>query len=270
MPTRKPTPDPSSEAGAYYAAQQGLQAREDNASHAAGAPTYETADAVIANNQSGGAGYFAEAHHTASLNIDANYKDIHVSADRLGSTAFGSPDIVLNNGDKFNPKFYDSAEGSYRAGAETVGEGSNVAAKYAGQTIIVPSDQLEQVQKEHQQSIADAEALDDVARVQALNSIKFDDHINHGGVESIPLSYADAQTGAEGIRQGDLPGYVGEESTLLGASGEGALWSASIALAATMGPQLVRDAADVLRGKISPDEAAARARQSFSDARTRS
>lgn len=270
MQTRKPTSDPSSDAGGYAAAQQGQQAREDNASHAAGAPTYEAADAVIANNQSGGAGYFAEAHHTASLNIDANFKDIHVSADRLGSTAFGSPDIVLNQGDKFNPKFYDTAEGSYKAGADMVGEGSDVAAKYAGQTIIVPSDQLEQVQAEYQRAIADAAAQGDVARVQALESIKFDDHIHHGGVESMPLSYADAQAGAEGIRHGDLPGYVGEDSTLLGTGGEGALLAASIALAATMGPQLVRDAADVLRGKLSQAEAAARMQRSFGDARTRS
>lgn len=101
--------DISSDAGAYAAGLQGEQSREAGSAFGEAAPIYERADPVIANNQNGGAGFFAEAHHTASLNIDANYKDLAVNADRLGSTAFGSPDIVLNNGEKFNPKFYDTA-----------------------------------------------------------------------------------------------------------------------------------------------------------------
>lgn len=267
---RRPTSDPTSDAGAYGAALHGQDAAQSKANYAAGEPTYATAESVIAQNQSGGAGYFAEAHHTASLNIDATHKGLDISADRLGSTAFGSPDIVLNNGDKFNPKFYATAEGSYAAGAETVGDGSGVTAKYAGQTIIVPSDQLEQVQTLHASAISAAVADGNLAEVQALRSIDFNDHILHGGVASIPLTYADAQAGAETIRQGDLPGYVGEDATLLGAGSEGALFAASIALAATMGPQLARDAADVLRGNLTFDDATSRLRQSFGDARTRS
>lgn len=244
-----------------------MNARE---AYTSGAPTYDAAHNVIANNESGGAGYFAEAHHTASLNIDANYKDVPVSADRLGSTAFGSPDIRLNNGDLFNPKFYATAGESYGAGAQLVGSGVDVTAKYAGQTIIVPSDQLQQAQHMHQQAIAVAMAHHDVARTHALQSVSYDDHIHHGGVESQRLSYAEAHAGAEEIRNGYLPDYVGADSPLLGTGGEGALLAASIALATTIGPQLVKDAADVFRRKLSPDDAKDRIQAAFSDARTKS
>jgi hypothetical protein len=270
MPTTTQTRDNSSDAGAYAAGLEGEQARAAGAAFGEGAPIYEGAKPVIANNENGGAGFFAEAHHTASLNIDANYKDLSVNAERLGSTAFGSPDIVLNNGEQFNPKFYDTASGSYSAGAELVDNGSGLAAKYAGQTIIVPSDQLDAVQNLHAEAIRDAYAQNEVAKAHALESISYDDHIHSGGVKSQPLTYAEAQAGADGIRHGDLPGYVGDDTGLFGTAGGSAMLAASIALATTIGPQLVGDAAKVLRGQLTTDEAIARLHRSFGEAHTRS
>lgn len=262
--------DISSDAGAYATGLQGEQSRAAGEAFDEGAPIYERADAPIANNQNGGAGFFAEAHHTASLNIDANYKDVSVSADRLGSTAFGSPDIVLNNGEQFNPKFYDTASGSYHAGAELVDDGSGLAAKYAGQTILVPSDQLGEAQQMHAHAIQEAYDQGDATKAHALESVRYDDHIHSGGVESQPLTYEGAHAGADGIRHGDLPGYVGEDTGLFGTAGESAMLAASIALATTIGPQLVGDAAKVLRGQLTTDEAIARLQRSFGDAQTRS
>lgn len=276
MRTNAQQRDISGDSGAYAAGIEGEQSRAAGTAFVEGAPIYDRADAVISNNQSGGAGFFAEAHHTASLNIDANYKDASVNAERLGSTAFGSPDIVLSNGDKFNPKFYDTASGSYHAGAELVDDGSGLAAKYAGQTILVPSDQLAEAQQLHSQAISDALASGDTARAQALESIRYDDHIHSDGVESQPLTYDGAQAGAEGIRSGDLPDYVGADTGLFGTAGESAMLAASIALATTIGPQLVSDAASVVRGmrgkkgELTADEAIARLQSSFNDARTRS
>lgn len=262
--------DVSTDAGAYAAGQQGEQAKAAGAAYGEGEPIYERAHDPIANNHNGGAGFFAEAHHTASLNIDANYKDLSVNADRLGSTAFGSPDIVLNTGDQFNPKFYDTASGSYHAGAELIDSGSGLAAKYAGQTILVPSDQLAEAQQSHTQAIRDALDHGDTAKAHALGSVRYDDHIHSGGVESQPLTYEGAQAGADGIRHGDLPSYVGEDTGLFGTAGESAMLAASIALATTIGPQLVGDAAKVLRGQLTADEAIARLQRSFGDAHTRS
>ena len=262
--TRQPHRDTSTDAGAYAAGLSGAQAYQHQQAFDSGAPTYDAAHNVIANNASGGAGYFAEAHHTASLNIDANHQDLGTSAERLGSTAFGSPDIVVD-GVQFNPKFYESAQQSYQEGAQLVGEGDAIAAKYAGQTIIVPADQLAQAQQLHTEAIAQAYAANDLPRAQALESIDYADHITQGGAESLPLTYAEAQEGAHSIRDGALPDYVGADSSVLGNAGEGALLAASIALATSIGPQLMTDVANAARGKLSRKELAARLQQSLAD-----
>ena len=268
MQVTKQKPDAGAEAGTYAAGLAGQHAYRDQLAFEAGAPTFDAAHNVIANNDSGGAGYFAEAHHTASLNIDANYQGLGTSAERLGSTVFGSPDIIVD-GVQFNPKFYQSAHESYNAGAQLVGEGDTITAKYAGQTIIVPSDQLAQAQQLHSQAIEQAYAESDLPRAHALESIQYADHIDHGGAQSLPLSYAEAQEGAGGIRDGVLPSYVGEDSTLLGNAGEGALLAASIALATSIGPQLMADVADVVRGKITGDELAERLKNILANAQAK-
>lgn len=270
MQSKNSTRDITSDAGAYAASVQGEQAKAEGEAYDTGAPTFDKAHPVIAENQSGGAGYFAEAHHTASLNIEANYKHMSVSAERLGSTAFGSPDIVLNTSGKFNPKFYDTASGSYHAGAELIGDGGGLVAKYAGQTIIVPADQLAETQQLHRQAIGDAFDQGDIDKAHALESVQYEDHIHSGGVESIPLTYADAQAGTDGIRHNVLPEYVGEDTSLLGTSGENALLAASIALATTICPQVIGDVAQVLRGKLTKEDAIARLQSSFKDAHIRS
>ncbi len=264
MQTIKQHEDASTDTGAYAAGLAGQQAYHAQQAFNTGAPTYDTAENVIANNASGGAGYFAEAHHTASLNIDANYQHLGTSAERVGSTAFGSPDIVVD-GVQYNPKFYESAQQSYQAGAQLVGEGDTIAAKYVGQTIIVPADQLAQAQQLHAEAIAQAYAANDLPTAKALESISYVDHIAHGGAQSLPLTYAEAQEGAQGIREGTLPGYVGADSSVLGNAGEGALLAASIALATSIGPQLLVDVADAVRGNLSRKEVAARLKENLAD-----
>lgn len=261
-------PDASSDAAAFAAAVSGQRAHTNQQAFDAGAPQYDAAHNVIANNVSGGAGYFAEAHHTASLNIDAAYEGLSVHADRLGSTAFGSPDIVVD-GMQFNPKFYQSAADSYNAGAQLVGDGAGIAAKYAGQTIIVPADQLASAQQIHSQAVVDAYASGDLPKAHALESIQYADHITHGGAHSLPLSYADAQEGAHGIRDGILPDYVGHDSTLFGTAGEGAILAASIALAASVGPQLLGDVGNVVRGKLTLQQVVDRLQGSMQTQQTR-
>lgn len=264
MQTIRQHDDASSDAGTYAAGLDGRQAYDEQQAFVEGKPIYDAAENVIAKNASGGAGYFAEAHHTASLNIDANHQHLGTRAERVGSTAFGSPDIVVD-GVRYNPKFYESARQSYQAGAQPVDDGDSITAKYAGQTIIVPADQLAQAQQLHAEAIAQAYAANDLPTVKALESISYADHIAHGGAQSLPLTYAEAQEGAQGIREGTLPGYVGADSSVLGNAGEGALLAASIALATSIGPQLLVDVADAVRGKLSRKEIAARLKESLAD-----
>ena len=250
--------DDSADASAVAAGIYGTQ--EKSADHAYGqaAPIYDEAEKEIANNVKGGAGYFAEAHHTASFNVDAQAEDLPVRADRLGSHEFGSSDILLDNDEAYNPKFYHTAEDSYRAGAELISDDIGQHAKYAGQTILVPSDQLDNVRDLRRENIDAALVSGDTSRADALETIRFDDHIHSEGVESIPLSYDDAQRGAEGIRDGALPDYAGDDTGLFSTGAEGALLAATIALVTSIGPLLIGDAAKVARGKMTAEQAAGR------------
>lgn len=254
----------------FVAAQSGETARSADEAHREAHGIFENAESVIANNEHGGAGYFAEAHHTASLNIDAAAAGTSVRAERLGSTEFGSADILLDDGAAYNPKFYATAKQSYDAGAELVGSGEEMSAKYAGQTIIVPADQIDSVRQYHREAIDLAIADGDVVRREALKAVTFSDRIVHQGVSSQPLTYDEAQAGAETIRKGELPAYAGEDATLFEAGAEGALFASTIALATTVAPQLFRDVVRVAKGELGSEVAIERLKLSFSDAQTRS
>lgn len=225
----------STDASAFVGANHGQTAADAGQRYQAGGHAFDDARAVIVENKSGGAGFYAEAHHTASFNIHADAEGGGTAATRLGSTEWASADIELGSGEQYNPKFYATARESYQAGAEIV----DGQAKYAGQTIIVPADQLEDVERLHREQIHQAQVAGDTERVKTLESLRFDDHIDANGAASAPLTYAEAQEGAEQMRAGELPEYAGEQLDLGEAVGEGALLAAGIALAVSAAPQLV-------------------------------
>ena len=66
MQSKKDKLESSTEASTYAAGLKGQQGYNEHVAFGAGAPIYDATHNVIANNDSGGAGYFAEAHHTAS------------------------------------------------------------------------------------------------------------------------------------------------------------------------------------------------------------
>jgi hypothetical protein len=261
---RDTTSDAMAAGGALHGQAEGAQA----AAYAQAAPTFTDADPVIRNNAAGGAGYFAEAHHTASFNVDAGAKERGEHAERLGSTAFGSPDIRMDDGSTYNPKYYSTAEASYSAGAEVAQDDAGWQAKYAGQTILVPSDQLHDIQDLHARDIAAAQAAGDHTRVEALNSIQFRDHIDHQGVQSQPLSYAEAHQGADHFRDGVLPAYAGEDTNALEAGAEAGLLSAVIALATTLGPGLIGDLRKLHAKELTKDQVTHRLAAALAEART--
>lgn len=101
--------------------------------------------AKISGNLNGGAGYFAETHHAASFNVNQADAGLEDRATLINSNPFGSVDILTDSGVAANPKFYATASESYAAGAQLVEHDSDITAKYAGQDIIVPQDQLSEV-----------------------------------------------------------------------------------------------------------------------------
>lgn len=165
--------------------------------------------AKISGNVNGGAGYFAETHHAASFNVNQADAGLEDRATLINSHAFGSIDILTDSGVAANPKFYATASESYAAGAQLVEQDADITAKYAGQSIIVPQDQLDEVSRLHQQQLDWAQQTGNAAQFDALSSIRFSDHVvSSNGVASSPLTYQDAQLGAEQVRQGVLPEYA--------------------------------------------------------------
>lgn len=214
--------------------------------------------AQIDNNLNGGAGYFAETHHAASFNVNQANAGLDEEAALVSSRDFGSVDIQTDAGVAANPKFYSSAEQSFSAGAILDTGGSELVAKYAGQQIIVPQDQLSEVLRLHQQHLDAAYASGDIAQYNALNSISFSDHIvGVNGVGSTPLTYQEAQTGTEQFRHSELPDYA-HHSTLLdhtSAIGESALLSVGLVSVIELAPALVKVLSKVSTNEITLNQA---------------
>lgn len=207
----------------------------------------------ISNNINGGTGYFAETHHAASFNVNQANAGLSDHAILVNSRDFGSIDILTDSGIGANPKYYATAEQSYAAGAELVGHDGDVAAKYAGQHIIVPKDQLTSVLQLHEQQLDLAQQAGDIARFHALSSISFGDHLlSVNGVASTPLSYQEAQQGAEHIRHGFFPEYA-QPLTLqdnLAATGKATLMSVVVVTAVELAPILTHVMSSVASGQL--------------------
>lgn len=216
--------------------------------------------AKISGNINGGAGYFAETHHAASFNVNQADAGLEDRATLINSNTFGSIDILTDSGVAANPKFYATASESYGAGAQLVEQDSDITAKYAGQDIIVPQDQLSEVLRLHQQQLDWAQQTGNVAQFDALSSIRFSDHVlSSNGVASSPLTYQEAQLGAEQIRQGALPEYA-QPVTLqddLVATGEAALMSVVFVTAVELAPTLTRVMSNVASGQLALTDAGA-------------
>ena len=252
---------PTSDASAFAAAMQADEAaQQDHAFELAG-QEFVSANGEISGNLKGGAGYFAEVHHTASYNIAADAAGQTQMADRLDSHVYASVDIATPDDRDFNPKYYATPQGSYHAGMVLEPDDT---AKYAGQTIVVPPEQLVQVQTMHDADMQAAMMDGDQSRLEALQSVQFSDHVTGvDGVASQPLSYMDAQQGAESMRQGLLPGWVGESMSLPMEALDGALISAGMYAGVQLAPALLRMAGDLARGQHDKNSVSFEAKAAF-------
>ena len=222
------------------------------------------AENLRADQDDAGVGSLAQAHHALSLHLQAesSRQPVDAPAQRVGNTVWGAPDLYAGE-QKYTVQFCDAAYASYSVGATMVGNGTDLVAQHAGQVILVPADQLAQVQHLHSQAIADAWFPGGVHRMQALKSLQFADHIRHAEAQSIPLTYADAAARAEGIRDALRPDFLGNGGSLLGESGDAPLRQVSIALATLVGPALMVDVGDALRGTLTAADVSQRLQQAL-------
>lgn len=205
--------------------------------------SFDSHTAEISNNLSGGAGYFAETHHTASFNVNQINEHLGDRAVQLDSRDFGSVDIKTDSGQLYNPKYYATADQSYYAGAEIIESPDGVVAKYAGQHIVVPSDQLEQVLQEHHSALALAQSQGNTDYYNALSSIDFTDRVvGDNGITSTPLTYHEAREGMAAMQHDDMPTYAHQSNIAddMFATAEGAVMAVGMVTAIELAPALVK------------------------------
>jgi len=101
-----------------------------------------------------GHGYFAEVHHTATYNLNATEAGINAHATRLDSYDRGSPDIGDDAGRLYNLKFCASPMETLKAALDKP--------EYAGQILVAPSEQLQEIEAHKERLYEQALANGDI------------------------------------------------------------------------------------------------------------
>lgn len=151
-------------------------------------------------------GFYAEAFHSGSFNINAALKKSKYSTNLLNSNEAGSVDIESNWGENFSSKYYKTAKGSLDAQAKTFkGEGYTNSA-YEGQKRLIPSDQLDDAKVEGIRKISkETGNRQDVANRYQETTDNLTDRIRApDGTESTPLTKEEANEWARGVKKNDI------------------------------------------------------------------
>lgn len=200
------------------------------------------------------AGFRAEVHHEATFNANAARKGVSVRAERPKGN--GPADIHLKQGDQVVAK---AQVKNCKTAARTTKAVS--AKKYDGQQKIVPSDQVEGVQR-----IAGKRGVDGLGeRNYADTNKSAAARLEHDGAASKPLTYEGAQSKALGARM--LVGEVGTAARSGAQSGAmvgGAMSAVGNIMAVKNGEKTVLEAT----GAVAKDAALAAAGGAVSAAAT--
>ena len=199
-----------------------------------------------ANNHVGQlSGFYAEAFHAGSFNVNAAKAGSEYRAFREGSTANGSSDIGTNWGEDYGSKYNKTPQQSVARQAEAA-SGTEGVSKYDGQSRLIPSDQLDEGR-----SIADAKVAKEVARGNADTAARYDetganltDRVRApDGTESKPLTKAEADQWAQDAKDGNVRHFeINNEVFLkehLAQIGKAAGGAAAIAVALQLAPVVV-------------------------------
>lgn len=236
-------------------------------------------------------GDVAEFWHTGTFNIDASLKG---STDRVyvdRSHDFASADISSNFGKVFGLKYYADGQASARAQATSVFQrfkeyqskgGTDSLEKflkdrnfsndsvlndpiYSGQIRIIPRDQLEEATKwlERMIKTESARRPEQVYRYEETLRLLKDRLSNDKGVESIPLTKAEAEALARVAKEGKISaeelGLTTEElmqyEYVLQQSLKAGLTSATITLVLKVAPEIIKSIDYLIKqGKINKED----------------
>lgn len=189
-----------------------------------------------------GHGFYAEVHHTATRNLNGFEAGSDVHATRFGSNELGSPDIGLDSGEQYNLKYYKTASETLKAAINK--------AEYAGQILVPPSDQLDDIQSLRAQWYEQAVERGDTDLAQRLDTLHVSSSVEgHDDIAGDALSYSEAQDGAHLVRDGGSPDFAdpyGWDDL-----GEHSADAAGLALAANLLPDMANEIKAAWHGKKS-------------------
>jgi len=175
-----------------------------------------------------GHGYFAEVHHTATYNLNATEAGINAHATRLDSYDRGSPDIGDDAGRLYNLKFCASPMETLKTALDKP--------EYAGQILVAPSEQLQEIEAHKERLYEQALANGDIDYAQRIENLQVSEGVGGGGITSAPLTYSDAKDQADLIRSGGTPDFA--NSYGVEDLGERSLEAAGISIAVSLLPEI--------------------------------
>ncbi|XWN36818.1 MAG: hypothetical protein ROO71_12755 [Balneola sp.] len=162
-------------------------------------------------------GFYAEAYHPGSFNINAAKNQSSFNTFREGSTANGSSDIGTSWGEKYGAKYNNTHQRSLGRQAE-VSSNQEGTSKYSGQERLIPSDQLTDAQKAARDKVAkelSEENAETAARYKETGDRLTDRLRAPDGTESKPLTKPDADQWAKDAKNGNVRHFEIQNEVLL-------------------------------------------------------
>ena len=170
-------------------------------------------------------GDIAEVWHGGTFNINSAQKSSAAHAEVPRSQDLGSPDIVLDSGEKYQLKYYKTAKKSAEAQATSYKQAANKpstkkgateriesgkvsenAPVYEGQDRIIPSDQLKDAEQILDKKIAkeSVNRPEETGRYQDTRDHITDKIENDEGVSSTPLTKEKSEEIAKDAKKGEV------------------------------------------------------------------
>ena len=198
------------------------------------------------------AGFYAEAFHVGSFNINSAKNNSSYLATLENSNELASVDISTNWGDDYSLKYYKNAKQSLDKQAETLEGPGFPDSKYVGQKRLIPSDQLEEAKNEATKKIAKEVNRPDVAKRYQETKDNLTDRIQSpDGVKSDLLTKGEADEWARNAKKKVIGFFPDKPVNLMNhvkeigkAAGSAALISMTIQTAPILIKDIVRLCSD--------------------------
>lgn len=187
-------------------------------------------------------GFYAEAHHAGTFNVNAALNKSTERAWTPHSNTEGSADIKTSWGEEYSSKYYKTAEASVKAQTERSASSEFKELKYDGQKRLIPEDQLNDAHKYVDKKIGKEELnRPDVAKDYKDTKDNLTDRVKSPeGNQSDPLDKRNAEEWAREAKKGNVKEFKNPDEVNLSSHikeiGQAAASAAAISVAISSAP----------------------------------